>query len=73
MLTRQIKKLLPASRLVCLNARAMAWGENESMNDYIPVLTEGNISSSIVETQYAVRGAIPIMGQEIQKRINEGD
>jgi len=34
------------------------------------VLTEATISDSVKEAEYAVRGAIPILGGQIQEKIN---
>ena len=54
-------------RLLSTTQRAFA------ENKYMKVLTEAAISSNVKECQYAVRGAIPIKGEEIKKRIKEGD
>jgi len=42
-------------------------------NEYIKVLRENAISDNIKECEYAVRGAIPMMGDKMRKRIKNGD
>jgi alanine transaminase len=42
-------------------------------NEYTKVLRANAISNNVKDCQYAVRGAIPMMGEKIKKRIANGD
>jgi alanine transaminase len=37
------------------------------------VLTKENLSDNVLKTEYAVRGKIPLRGEEIQTDINKGN
>ena len=39
---------------------------------YKKVLTQPQISENVKNSEYAVRGKIPLRGEEIQKEINSG-
>ena len=45
----------------------------DANNEYIKVLRANAIGTNVKECEYAVRGAIPMKGEEIRKRIAEGD
>jgi len=45
----------------------------EISNEYTKVLCNASIGSNIKNCEYAVRGAIPLLGAEISKRIKNGD
>lgn len=43
-----------------------------SARSYNKVLTRANLSDNILKAEYAVRGKIPLRGEEIQNEINSG-
>jgi alanine transaminase len=43
-----------------------------SSRGYHNVLTEQSLSDNVKKAEYAVRGKIPIRGEEIQSQINKG-
>ena len=70
MLSKQINRVtcvLQRNRLFTVSSR------NFSDSQYFKVLREEALSSNVKECQYAVRGAIPMKGEEIKKRIKNGD
>ena len=43
------------------------------LSTYKKVLTQSSFSNQVKDSQYAVRGAIPMKGEEIKNRIKNGD
>ena len=73
MLNKIIKDTIARQRVVMSQTRCFADSNPDRDNEYRKVLRLNAISANIKECQYAVRGAIPIMGEKIKKRIKEGD
>ena len=46
---------------------------HSAANEYQKVLQESTIGKNIKDCEYAVRGAIPLLGAQIEERIKDGD
>ena len=63
MLTKAVQRSAISNRIISgLAAR-----------DYNKVLTEASIANAVKDCQYAVRGAIPIRGEAIERAIKAGE
>ena len=67
MLTKAVQ-----SNSLKLQSRIVAGLTVQSTRDYTKVLREDSIHANIKDCQYAVRGAIPIRGEAIEKEIRAG-
>ena len=64
----KMQRTMNAKRLAMLSSRDFSYNTH-----YFKVLREEALSDRVKDCQYAVRGAIPLQGEQIKMRIKGGD